>query len=90
MPVETHEVHPSTVGGDRYTACREKVRKPHYYAPTRRYRKDGTFVIEQEKVEDKSSHPCRYDMSMTDPKCEGCERSGQGEQYDRMIRSRGT
>ena len=91
MPVEDIPVHPLTVGGDRYTACQNKVRKAFYFAPNRRYRADGTFVIEQTKVEDRSSTECRFDMSLSDPKCdELCPRRGQGEQYDQMVRSKGT
>lgn len=35
------------------------------------------------------SEECRYDMSLQDAKCEGCEWRGGGERYDEEIRSKG-
>jgi len=35
------------------------------------------------------SEECRFDMSLKDPKCEGCEWRGSGEKYDEMVRSKG-
>jgi hypothetical protein len=35
------------------------------------------------------SEECRYDMSLTDSKCEGCKWRGSGEAYDAMVRSNG-
>ncbi len=90
MPVLDHEVHPSTVGGDRYEECQRKVRKPGYWAPDREYLEDGTYIEKQTFIEDKSSKPCRYDMSDTqDSKCIGCPQRGVGRQYDNEVRSRG-
>lgn len=33
------------------------------------------------------SDECRYDHSLTDPRCSECEHKGTGEAYDKMIRS---
>lgn len=32
---------------------------------------------------------CRFDMSLTDPACEGCEWRGSGERYAEEIRRNG-
>ena len=36
------------------------------------------------------STECRFDMSLKDPKCEGCEWRGSGEAYDAQVRANGT
>ena len=35
------------------------------------------------------SEECRFDMSLKDPKCDGCEWRGSGEKYDEMVRRNG-
>ena len=35
------------------------------------------------------STECRFDMSLKDPKCNGCEWRGSGEAYDEMVRRNG-
>ena len=35
------------------------------------------------------SEECRFDMSLKDPKCNGCEWRGSGEKYDEMVRRNG-
>lgn len=35
------------------------------------------------------STDCRFDMSLTDPGCEGCEHRGSGEKYAEEIRRKG-
>jgi hypothetical protein len=89
MAVLDHPVHPKTVGSDRYDACQAKVRKPNYWAPQRRYFPDGSFEITSVRVPDPSSKTCRYDMSLTDSKCEGCPQRGFGESYNKMVRELG-
>jgi hypothetical protein len=92
-PVLDHETHQATIGSERYDACREKVRKEGYYAQDGwEYVWIGGFAVWMPKwvwITDESSATCRYDKSLTDPKCEGCHRRGQGEQYDQQIRSKG-
>lgn len=41
------------------------------------------------EVKHAMSTECRFDMSLKDPKCEGCEWRGSGEKYDEMVRRNG-
>lgn len=41
------------------------------------------------EVRNVMSTECRYDMSLEDAKCDGCEWRGSGEAYDAMVRSKG-
>lgn len=43
-----------------------------------------------ESLNHRMSDRCRFDMSLSDPWCEGCEHRGKGEQYDAMVRMLGT
>ncbi len=86
MPVEDIPVHPSTVGSERYDACRNKVRQEGYWVQSLSYRRNPPMRV-WHWVEDSSSTDCRYDRSLTDCKCEGCPRRGQGEDYDRRMRA---
>ena len=40
-------------------------------------------------VEDRMSIECRYDQSLSDPRCGTCRKRGDGEKYDFEIRSKG-
>ena len=74
MPVENHEVHPSTQHNNhRYTACQQKVRKPGYWVMTREYIYTGIYALRPEWIEDTSSTGCRNVSFETDPACRGCE-----------------
>ena len=83
-------VHPSTVGSERYDACQKAVRKPGYYARDREYLPDGRWHDVLVWVEDRHSQGCRYDLSLADPKCEGCSQRGDGVAYDKHVRANGT
>jgi hypothetical protein len=93
MPVLDHETHQTTIGSERYDACREKVLEYGYWAQDgwEHSGVDGLGGSHPKWVwiTDESSATCRYDKSLTDSKCEGCHRRGQGEQYDQLIRSKG-
>ncbi len=88
MPVEDHPVHPHTIGSERYEACQRKVRTDGYWARNGSHKTAppaDTWIF----VQDKMSVECRYDMSLTDPKCSGCSQQGSGEKYDEMVRKAG-
>ncbi len=89
MPVEHHPVHPLTIVSERYDACQKKERQGGYWARNVSYKvtppKDVWIY-----VNDNMSKECRYDMSLTDPKCAGCTQQGSGERYDKIVRSAGT
>lgn len=95
MPVIEHDVHPSTrVGPDYRHGCwnrpRPKVGKGGgYYAPVRRYFPDGSFEIVSAFVSYRMSVECRYDVSLRDAWCEGCDHAGSGEAYANEIRRAG-
>ncbi len=89
MPGLDHDVHPDTIGSERYDACRTKRRQSGYWAPDV-CRKTSPPMTTWHWVEDRSSPECRYDMSLTDSKCSDCPHRGSGEAYDRSIRSKGT
>lgn len=65
-------VHEKTVGKDRYEACMVKVRKPHYWAPERRYFPDGSFEMMAVRVPDTMSKDCRNYYLWDTPACAGC------------------
>ena len=84
-----HAVHPSTISSERYDMCRESVRKDGYWA------RDMSHRMQPPKdvwtwVADRGSKECRYDLSESDPKCEGCKQRGVGRAYDEFVRREGT
>lgn len=83
MPVVDHDVHELTkVGeGHRYGCHNRPARKKFYYA----WDWIG-YEARVVRVGDRSSTECRYDMSLTDPACEGCIHRGSGEAYSQSIR----
>jgi hypothetical protein len=93
VPVLDHETHQTTIGSERYDACRTKKRTTGYWVQDgwEHSGMDGLSGSHPNWVwiDDSSSTECRYDMSLTDPKCEGCHRRGEGEEYDQQIRSQG-
>ena len=93
MPVLDHKTHQATIGSERYDDCREKVRTDGYWAQDGWHHHGVDGMAESHPkwvwIHDSGSRLCRYDMSLTDPKCEGCHRRGGGEAYDQMIRSQG-
>jgi hypothetical protein len=43
----------------------------------------------QNKYPFRHSTECRFDMSLSDPACTGCEWRGSGEDYDQSVRKEG-
>lgn len=85
MPVENHEVHPSTQHTDlRYTACQNKRRMIGYFVPTRHFNPKGTIELRNTFVASATSDACRYTERENDPGCAGCKQPVDHEYLDRM------
>lgn len=94
MPVEEHEVHSKVKekAGTKYGCFNRHGYMEAYYAPNRKMGSSGyepIFFFERIRVPHTMSRECRYDMSLKDVKCEGCEHRGSGEAYDAKVRAKG-
>ena len=94
MPVEDHDVHSKVKekAGTKYGCFNRKLYMEAYYAPNRKMGSSGyepIFFFERIRVPHTMSRECRYDMSLKDVKCEGCEHRGSGEAYDAKVRAKG-
>lgn len=83
MPVEDHAVHEKVrqKEGFRY-GCHNRERPVHGAPVVSIYSMPREYPF-------KHSTECRFDMSLTDPACEGCEHRGSGEKYAEEIRRNG-
>ena len=90
MPGLEHPVSAITkrTDADPY-GCANAKRKDGYYATERVYHPGGTYNLAMVWVPDVMSKECRYDHSLTDKRCNTCNKRGSGEQYDQMIRRNG-
>lgn len=83
MPGLDHDIHPSVrIGKDWRYGCWNRKRPNEDQIVRSLF--SGAFWSYIFSTE------CRFDMSLTDPACEGCEHRGSGEKYDEMIRRKGT
>ena len=91
MAVLDHPVHEKVrIGNDHRYGCWNRVgHNDGYYAPTRRYFPDGSFDMVTIFIPHHMSRDCRFDMSLQDPSCQGCQHRGLGELYDSNIRRHG-
>ena len=92
MAVIDHPVHEKVkISEDsRYGCHNRKDFMEAYYAPNRAAGTDGykpTWWLERVRVPFTMSRECRFDMSLRDPRCEGCKHRGSGEAYDARIRA---
>lgn len=80
MPVIAHDIHESTrIGAEYRYGCWNKPRPV-----------EGQMVHSaQNKYPFRHSTECRFDMSLSDPACTGCEWRGSGESYDQSVRKEG-
>lgn len=70
MPVIDHPVHSLTIGGQLYGChCRAEF-KAGYWATDRTYAPEGMIRTWQAFIPHAMSRECRYDMSLTDAKCD--------------------
>lgn len=79
MPVEDHPTHERTrIGSDFRYGCHNKPRPVACQKVVSKISPSlWSYVFSTE---------CRYDMSLTDAACEGCQWRGSGERYDQMVR----
>jgi len=70
--------------------CKNREMRDGYFAPARRYFPDGSFEMTSKYIHHSMSKECRYDRSLTDVRCAGCEHRGSGEAYNAMVRTKGT
>ncbi len=89
MPVDEKPVHPLTVAGERYGCHNRAEFSEGYYAPNRDYLPDGRWFDNLKFIPHRMSTECRFDMSLTSDRCDGCFRRGSGEAYDQMMRAKG-
>lgn len=94
MPGLDYEVHElvRSKAGDTYGCWNRRHLADGYYAPSRQYSPHGSgnFTMVKTYIPHRMSTECRYDMSLTDPKCAECIHVGSGEEYAAMIRKLGT
>lgn len=94
MPVEEHAVHSKVrIKADKPYGCSNREISAGYHAPNRAAGTDGykpTWFLERVRIPHTMSRECRYDMSLTDPRCVGCKHRGTGEAYAAMIRAAGS
>lgn len=94
MAVIEHAVHEKVkIKADKPYGCHNKDRDSKgYYAPNRMAGSDGykpMFRYEAIRIERRMSLECRYDMSLTDARCNGCKHRGSGERYADMVKTKG-
>lgn len=93
MPVIEHEVHAKVrIAANKPYGCFNREFSPIYYAPNRKMGSSGyepIFFFERVRVQHVMSRECRYDMSLTDPRCDGCTHRGSGEKYSAMVSAKG-
>lgn len=83
MAVLTHEVHDKVrIEHDKPYGCHNHQDRSEGYL--------GSTWGTAKFIEFRMSKECRYDMSLTDPRCENCKHRGSGEEYNEMVRSKGT
>lgn len=94
MPVEEHAVHKKvSIKANKPYGCHNKDRlMTGYNAPNRAAGTDGykpTWWLERVRIPHVMSKECRYDMSLKDARCEGCNHAGSGERYAAMVSAKG-
>lgn len=91
MAVIDHAVHPSTKidSSHRYGCWNRKPFMDAYYAPNRAAGTNGyspVWFYERVRIPHVMSRECRYDMSLTDNACDGCNHRGTGEAYAKHVK----
>jgi hypothetical protein len=82
VPVLTHDIHDSTrIGAEYRYGCHNKPRPTIEQKVFSRFSREAwPYVFSTE---------CRFDMSLKDSACAGCEWRGSGERYDEQVRKDG-
>ena len=91
MPVEDHAVHEKVrISESKPYGCHNRDRDMTGYSAPNRF--TGTtgyepiYWLGRVKIPHIMSRECRYDMSLKDPRCDGCKHRGSGEAYDAKVR----
>ena len=90
MAVIAHAVHDKVkIEAGKPYGCHNSARDfTGYHAPNRFAGTTGNepiWWIGRMKVPHVMSRECRYDMSLTDARCWGCNHAGSGERYAAMV-----
>ena len=89
MLVLDHPTHQATSHkSDKPYGCTDKAFASGYYLYQRRYYQNGEYVMQPTFIEHKLSTQCRYDGSMADKRCAGCNHRGNGEDYVKQVTAR--
>lgn len=94
MPVEEREVHKKvSIKANKPYGCHNSARDfTGYHAPKRFAGTTGNepiWWIGRIRIPHVMSRECRYDMSLKDARCEGCNHAGSGERYSAMVSAKG-
>ena len=91
MPVVDTPVHEKVKQkeGFRYGCWNLARYSQPYLVQERKYYSNGWFELEDRWIDNVMSGECRFDMSLKDSACEGCEHRGSGEKYAEEIRRNG-
>lgn len=83
MSVADTDSHPLTIraASTPYGCSNGDRSADGYWAPARIYNPDGSFVMGSKFVKHAMSRECRYDRSLTDPRCADCKERGSGEAH---------
>lgn len=83
MRVTDTDSHPLTIrtASAPYSCSNGARSATRYWAPVRIYNPDGSFVVGSKPIEHSMSRECRYDKSLTDPRCVDCKHRGSGEAH---------
>lgn len=83
MPVADTDSHPLTIRttSSPYGCSNGDRSADGYWAPVRIYNPDGSFSMGSKPIEHTMSRECRYDKSLTDPRCVNCKHRGSGETH---------
>lgn len=89
-PVEDIDVHEKVkIGSDFRYGChssRNPNKSSGYYAPTRRYRGNGTFHLENVYIPHANTTKCRsFALWDADPACAGCQSERDIEYRDKCL-----
>lgn len=83
MPVADTDPHPLTIrtASSPYGCSNGDRGAARYWAPVRIFLPDGSFTLGCKPIEHAMSRECRYDKSLTDPRCSECKHRGSGEAH---------
>lgn len=90
MPVLDHPPHEKTIGGERY-GCHNRPPFSDGYFSRNGYEPshDLSVFVRFDFIPHTMSTECRYDRSLSDPKCAECKHAGSGEDYAERISANG-